>query len=110
MGIFGWPWTKRPANLSVRVRLCGSRPIANQRVELCGQGEIAFGENVQIGWAQSPAFASTYGYFEARFPHSLIRIGDGCIFSNDAAVVSESDGGGYRHWKRMCVRNRLSVL
>ena len=85
---------RRSENLVVRSQLCGDEPIAHQRVELWGAGRIEFGKDVQIGWKQSPAFRSSYGYFEARFEDSSIRIGDGCIFSNDAAIISETRGGG----------------
>lgn len=86
-------WIRRSANLIVKAQLSEKRPTAHQRVELRGKGEIAFGENVQIGWEQSPAFKTTYGYPEARFSQSRIQIGAGCIFSNDVAVISEDERG-----------------
>lgn len=52
---------------------------------------FSYGKNVQFGWQQSPCYESTYAYVEARFPGSKIAIGDDCIFSNDAAIVSEHE-------------------
>ena len=92
----GW-LKRRQENLVVKTRFSGHMPKAGQRVELLGRGRVVFGENVLIGWEQSPAFHTTYGYFEARFLNSLIQVGDECIFNNDAAVISEGtpdDGSG----------------
>lgn len=96
-----WRWGYRD-NLVVKVRFSGHKPKTWQRAELLGRGRIEFGENVQIGWEQSPSFRTTYGYFEARLPGSLIQVGDECIFNNDAAVISEgeSDDGGVVIGKR----------
>ena len=77
--------------LSVGARVEGAPPRAIQRVLVRGRGTLACGENVQFGWQQSPCFESTYAYVAARFPGSKITIGDDCIFSNDAAIVSEHE-------------------
>ena len=78
--------------LEVRARTEGMLPCANQRTMLLGRGLVAFGRNVMFGWQQSPCFESTYAYIEARFPKSKITVGDDCIFSNAAAIVSEHEG------------------
>lgn len=73
----------------VAVRLRGPTPVCNQRVLLCGAGQVTLGENVTFGWRQSPCFEFTHAYVEARFPRSEISIGRDCVFSNDVAVVAE---------------------
>jgi acetyltransferase-like isoleucine patch superfamily enzyme len=67
-------------------------PIVHQPVLLLGLGEIAFGEDVELGWPTSPRFWSGYCHLEAARPHSLIELGDGVQLNNNAFLKSEGEG------------------
>ena len=82
-------------NITVRGKCkLGGLPVAHQRVVLEGRGTISFGTGVSFGWERSPRFESSYAYIDARNRQSLIAIGNGSVFSNDAALISEWHGGG----------------
>ena len=66
--------------------------MVHQPVLLLGLGEIAFGEDVELGWPTSPRFWSGYCHLEAARPHSLIELGDGVQLNNSAFLKSEGEG------------------
>lgn len=96
-------WGKSEPYLMMEAHCEGNLPTARQRAVFCGRGRFVFGKDIQIGWVQSPTFKSSYAYFEARFPLSVIKIGDECVFSNDAAVIAESEGGTSIQIGKRCV-------
>jgi acetyltransferase-like isoleucine patch superfamily enzyme len=67
-------------------------PITAQPVLLKGPGEIRLGRDVQFGWHASPGHYSGYAYVEAGLPESVVEIGDGALFNNNATVRSEGPG------------------
>lgn len=67
-------------------------PIARQKMRICGNGVVRVGKNVSFGWKRSPDWSSTEAYIDARRLGSCIEIGEGCTFSNGAALISESEG------------------
>lgn len=56
-----------------------------------GAGSVSYGKNVQMGVVQAPGFWSTYAHIEARFTHSLIKIGHDVQFSNGVSIVCFSE-------------------
>ncbi len=92
-----------------RCRIDGERPRARQDVWLRGAGTISFGRQCQFGWKQSPSYSSSYAYLEARRPGSRIQIGENCVFSNDVALIAESEGiePGIRIGDRAVVGSRF---
>lgn len=77
--------------LSQGVVVRGMKPLVNQRIVLKGKGLSRFGDRVIFGWKDSPSFASTYSYIEARRKNSHINIERDCIFNNDCSIVSEHE-------------------
>lgn len=61
----------------------------NQPVLCVGIGEVKISESVILGVVQSPHFYSNYIYIEARNESSYIEIGEGCVISNSARIISD---------------------
>jgi hypothetical protein len=67
-------------------------PIVNQPVQYVGKGTIKFIGKVTLGVYPSPYFLGGYIYLEARYPDSIIEIGDGVWFNNNVALISAGPG------------------
>jgi maltose O-acetyltransferase len=67
-------------------------PILHQPVQCVGKGTIKFNGKVTLGVYPSPFFLSGYIYLEARYPDSIIEIGDGVWFNNNVALISAGPG------------------
>ncbi|HSU52592.1 MAG TPA: acyltransferase [Candidatus Dormibacteraeota bacterium] len=68
------------------------RPVRNQPVLLTGKGRIEFLGVVNLGVIPSPHFLSGYIHIEARYPESIVQIGDGVRINNDTTIISEGPG------------------
>ncbi len=58
-----------------------------------GLGTINFATQVNLGYADSPLFFTTYIYLEARNPLSRIEIKSGVFINNNACIISEGMEG-----------------
>lgn len=63
-------------------------PFINQPVLFKGKGQIEFGQSVTIGWGDSPAFYSGYGYIEARTKNAKVIIGKNVIINNNISIIA----------------------
>jgi acetyltransferase-like isoleucine patch superfamily enzyme len=54
-----------------------------------GDGEIEFGNNVQLGYYPSPYFYSATNYIEARKPGSKVIFGNNIIANNGLCIICE---------------------
>lgn len=61
-----------------------------QKALLIGDGEINFGDNVNIGYFPSPLFYSTYAHIEARGENSKIFIDDNTMINNNCCIISNA--------------------
>jgi len=68
------------------------KPIVYQPIHCVGKGTIKFNGTVKLGVYPSPFFFSGYIYLEARYPDSIIEIGDGVWFNNSVALISAGPG------------------
>lgn len=59
-----------------------------QKALLIGDGEINFGDNVNIGYFPSPLFYSTYAHIEARSKNASISIGSNTYINNNCAIIA----------------------
>lgn len=87
---------QRPRVLKYRAlsncrRVSGS-PMVHQPVLCIGEGAIAFGANVELGWPRSSSFYTGYCHLEAVKPESRIEIGDDVQINNNAFIKSEGPG------------------
>lgn len=73
-------------------RRVSGAPRIIQPVLLLGEGAIAFGQGVELGWATSSLFWSGYSHIEACTPDSRIELGDGVQLNNNAFLKSEGPG------------------
>lgn len=53
-----------------------------------GKGSIVLGENVTVGYLQSPLFYSHYNYLEARTKTAKIHVGNNVIINNNCCIVA----------------------
>lgn len=67
-------------------------PRVIQPVLLLGEGSIAFGRDVELGWQRSALFWCGYSHIEAATPESRVEIGDGAQLNNNAFIKSEGPG------------------
>lgn len=67
-------------------------PKCEQPVLFLGEGQISFGNNVNLGYRQSPNFYNCYSYFDVRKPESKITIGDNVWINNNCVLIC--NGGG----------------
>ena len=89
----------RLIKLVQRVRVLGYRlvsflPIEGrlvryQPVHAIGEGRLQIEGKVRVGVFPSPQFLSSYAHIEARYPGSIIVIGDGTWISNGFSVIAE---------------------
>ena len=82
-------WKFRAASNCHRV---SGAPIVHQPLLLLGLGEIAFGEEVELGWPTSPHFWTGYCHLEATTQTSRIELGRGVQLNNNAFLKSEGEG------------------
>lgn len=68
------------------------KPIKNQPLLLKGNGEIKFGNNVQIGVEKAPEFYSTYCHLNAQNKNSKIVFGNDIYINNNFSAISEGNG------------------
>jgi len=54
-----------------------------------GEGEVIFGNNVNIGVVNSPFFYNSYSYIEARNTSSVIKFGNNIYINNNSCFISE---------------------
>jgi maltose O-acetyltransferase len=67
-------------------------PDLRQPAMILGPGRVTIGERVIFGWHRSPGFHTGSIYVEAGRPESVVAIGDGTLFNNDAVIRSEGPG------------------
>jgi maltose O-acetyltransferase len=67
-------------------------PILLQPALLVGEGSIAFGRDVELGWRTSTLFHVGYCHLEASTTASAIEVGDGSRINNNAFIKSEGPG------------------
>lgn len=77
--------------LSTCRRVSGT-PKVIQPVLLLGEGSIAFGHEVELGWQRSALFWCGYSHIEAATPESWVQLGDGVQLNNNAFLKSEGPG------------------
>jgi acetyltransferase-like isoleucine patch superfamily enzyme len=67
-------------------------PDLRQPAIILGPGRVTIGDGVIFGWHRSPGFHTGSIYVEAGRPESVVAIGDGTLFNNDAVIRSEGPG------------------
>lgn len=65
------------------------KPVLRQPVQLAGDGQIYFGENVIVGGFPSPYFLTGCAYLEARSIHACVVIGKGSQINNGFVAIAE---------------------
>lgn len=85
-----WQWLRkvkfRAASTNRRV---SGVAICNQPVQLMGQGQITFGQGVQLGFSPSPGFYDGSVYLEAREYDAAIRFGNNIMANNNLTIICE---------------------
>jgi maltose O-acetyltransferase len=55
-----------------------------------GKGQVSFGEQVRLGYSDSPGFWSTYQYFDLRGDNARIHIGSQVILNNNTSLTADN--------------------
>ncbi len=64
-------------------------PKRVQAVLLSGNGNLSFGEHVQLGVVNSPRYYDSYAYIEARYPSAQVIIGDNVSINNGFVAIAD---------------------
>lgn len=94
--------------LSNGYRQMTGKPYLRQPLLIKGDGKVIIGEKVQIGYELSPAFWSTYTYFDLRGKESYIRLGEGVMLNNNTSF--SADQAGIEIGKKTVAGVNLSIL
>jgi len=85
-------WWRWQARLVAGDRLrCADKLRLAVPLRVDGKGTVAIGKGVTLGFRLAPMSGDGRIMLQARMPSARISIGDGCIFSNNVAVVACQD-------------------
>lgn len=85
-----WQWWRKLLfrAASTNTRMSGLA-IENQPVQYMGQGQIVFGQHVQLGFSPSPFFYDGSVYLESREYDATIHFGNNIMANNNLKVICE---------------------